>query len=316
MTMMRMSAKLALVATCLLASKPCGADGAETAGRQNPRPQRWQIGMTVEATGACSGIVATLPVPMDWPEQQVKIVGQELSNHVRSVNYRTVPPGGARQMVIAIPRLAAGEIATALVTFEVTKDDIPPPDDTACWSLPGRVAAELRPYLGVSPSIETTHAEIKRLAGEIVKDATTDWGKVRAIYDWVRANVRYAFDEELKGALTALRAGHGDCEELTSLFIALCRANGIPARSVWIPGHCYPEFYLQSADGQGRWFPCQAAGDEDFGSMHESRPILQKGDKFSVQGEAGPKRYVAETFRAQDAVANPRVQWVRRSLSD
>ena len=212
--------------------------------------------------------------------------------------------------------MAAGETATALVTFEVTKGDIPGPDDTACWSLPGRVTADLRPYLGVSPSIETTHTEVKRLAGEIVKDATNDWGKVKAIYDWVRANVRYEFDEELKGALTALRAGHGDCEELTSLFIAICRANGIPARSVWIPGHCYPEFYLQTPEGLGRWFPCQAAGAEEFGSMHEARPILQKGDNFRVPGEPAAKRYVAETFRAQNAVANPRVQWVRKLVSE
>nr|MCU0982344.1 transglutaminase-like domain-containing protein [Pirellulaceae bacterium] len=194
--------------------------------------------------------------------------------------------------------------------------DVAEPDDTVCWSLPGRVAAELRPYLGVSPSIETTHVEIKRLAGEIAQDAPTDWGKVKAIYDWVRANVRYEFDEELRGALTALRAGHGDCEELTSLFIALCRANGVPARSVWIPGHCYPEFYLQTPDGRGRWFPCQAAGAEEFGSMHEARPILQKGDNFRVPGEAAARRYVAEIFRAQNAVANPRVEWVRQPLGD
>jgi hypothetical protein len=316
MTMMRTFTKLAFAAMWLLTSPLGGADDAESTRLQNPRTERWQIGMIVEATGACSGIVATLPVPLDWPEQQVKILDQELSSQVRSVNYRTLPPGGAKQMLIAIPQLAAGETATALVTFEVTKGDISGPDETACWSLPGRVTAELRPYLGVSPLIETTHPEVKRLAGEIVKDATTDWGKVKAIYDWVRANVRYKFDEELKGALTALRAGHGDCEELTSLFIALCRANGIPARSVWIPGHCYPEFYLQTSDGPGRWFPCQAAGAEEFGSMHEARPILQKGDNFSVPREAGAKRYVAETFRAQNAVANPRVEWVRKPLSE
>ncbi len=316
MTMMRIFAKLAFAVTWLLASRLCGADGVETARLQNPRTERWQIGMIVEATGACSGIVATLPVPMDWPEQQVQILGQELSSQVRSVTYRTLAPGGAKQMVIAIPQLATGDTATALVTFEVTKGDVSGPDDTACWSLPSRVAADLRPYLGVSPSIETTHVEIKRLAGEIAQDAPTDWSKVRAIYDWVRANVRYEFDEELKGALTALRAGHGDCEELTSLFIALCRANGIPARSVWIPGHCYPEFYLETSRGQGRWFPCQAAGADEFGSMHEARPILQKGDSFRIPGEPAAKRYVAETFRAQNAVANPRVQWVRKLVSD
>jgi len=43
--------------------------------------------------------------------------------------------------------------------------------------------------------------------------------------------------------------------------------------------------------------------------MHEYRPILQKGDNFRVPGESAAKRYVAETFRAQNAAANPRVTW-------
>ena len=121
---------------------------------------------------------------------------------------------------------------------------------------------------------------------------------------------------QLRGALTALRVGHGDCEEMTSLFIALCRGNGIPARSVWIPGHCYPEFYLQDPEGRGCWFPCQAAGAEAFGTMTEQRPILQRGDSFRVAGESGPKRYVAETLRAKNCVADPRVQWLSRRLDD
>jgi hypothetical protein len=313
---MRTICHAVLATTCLLAGWLGAAAGAEPIRLENPRTERWQIGMNVTATGACTGIVATLPVPLDWPEQQVKIVGQELSRQIRSVSYRTLPPGGARQMVIAIPRLAAGETASALVTFEVVKHDILGLEDAAEWSVPSRILTDLRPYLGVSPSIETNHPEITRLAGEIGQDATTGWGKVKAIHDWVRANIRYEFDVELKGALTALRARHGDCEELTSLFIALCRANGIPARSVWVPGHCYPEFYLQAADGRGGWFPCQAAGEEAFGEMREARPILQKGDNFRVPGESAAKRYVTETFRAQNALGDPHVEWVRKQLSD
>ena len=180
-----------LAATCLLTNAPNSAHGADPLRLENPRSQRWQIGLRITATGACSGIVATLPVPLDWPEQQVKIVDQEISRQVRPLSYRTLPPGGARQMIVAIPRLAAGETAVALVTFEVTKHDILGAESTAAWSIPARVDAKLRPYLGTSPSIETNHPEITRLAGEIGQEATTDWEKVKAIYDWVRANIRF-----------------------------------------------------------------------------------------------------------------------------
>jgi hypothetical protein len=61
-----------------------------------------------------------------------------------------------------------------------------------------------------------------------------------------------------------------------------------------VPDHCYPEFYLVEADGEGHWFPCQAAGTRAFGSMPELRPILQKGDNFKVPEDSKPRRYVSE----------------------
>jgi hypothetical protein len=127
----------------------------------------------------------------------------------------------------------------------------------------------------------------------------------------VRANVKYEFAEQIKPAVEALNDGQGDCEELSSLVIALSRADKIPARSVWVPGHCYPEFYLVDPDGKGHWFPCQAAGEaRQFGSMIEDRPILQKGDNFKVPEERGPQRYVKQFLSAKNAAANPEVKFV------
>ncbi|MBC8876413.1 MAG: transglutaminase domain-containing protein [Planctomycetes bacterium] len=296
---------LLLLAVWVPASAP-----AQTIRFDDAKPQRWQIGMTVEATGAITGIYATVPVPMPWPEQQVKIVDQDVSPNV-TIRDETLS-GGVRQMKITIPRLNAGQTANALITLEIVKASIHAPANINGLKAPALASRELRQYLGTSPQIETSNREIKSLAEQIVKGKSTDWEKAEAIYDWVQANIKYKFDVELKGAVTALKAGHGDCEELTSLFIALCRANRIPARSVWVPGHCYPEFYLEDVGGKGHWFPCQAAGARSFGEMDEARPILQKGDNFRIGSER--KRYVAETFRAKNALANPRVQFVRKQL--
>ncbi len=57
--------------------------------------------------------------------------------------------------------------------------------------------------------------------------------------------------------MQTLRDASGDCEAMTSLFVALCRANKIPARVVWVTDHSYPEFYLVDEKQQGRWLPCQ-----------------------------------------------------------
>jgi hypothetical protein len=137
------------------------------------------------------------------------------------------------------------------------------------------------------------------------------WDRTAAIFDWVRENVKYEFAEQIKPAVAALKDGQGDCEELSSLFIAICRASKIPARAVWVPGHTYPEFYLVDDRGQGHWFPCQAAGARrEFGGLKEDRPILQKGDNFQVPEERGPQRYVKQFLSAKNAAAPPEVKFI------
>jgi hypothetical protein len=233
---------------------------------------------------------------------------------VKKVSYRDL--GGVKQMIVSIPQVAAGEESSAIVTFEVVKSEIEKPEDMAGLTFP-KPAKELSKYLLPSPYIESTDPKIKLLAPTIIKDKEDGWQKVESIFDYVQENVKYEFSKEIHPAVEALKARKGDCEELTSLFIAFCRANKIPARAVWVPDHCYPEFYLQDSQGHGTWFPCQIAGDGHiFGSMDEERPILQKGDNFKVPDEKGPQRYVKQSFKAANAEANPEVRFVLEKVKE
>ena len=274
-----------------------------------------KIGVKIKAVGGpCRGIVASVPVPTDWPEQKVKPGEEDLSQGIHHVTYRTLE-GGVKQMIITIPTLAAGEEAHALVSFEVTRSSIDPPEDTSIYKecSKDKLPKDVLPFLGPSPLIESVHPKIVALAKETT-DGKSDWEKVEAIYDTTREKVKYQ-NGPIKGALKGLTDGTGDCEELTSLFIALCRASGIPARSVWVPDHCYPEFYLVDGDGKGYWFPCQAAGSRALGGIPEHRPILQKGDSFHDPDRPKEKlRYVSEHLKATAAkgVGKPEVEFVRQ----
>ena len=278
---------------------------------------QWRFGLVVNARGgAVSGIQATLPVPTDWPEQSVKIVGEDKSPQVKRISYRVLD-GGVKQMQVFIPRLRAGDEAKAVVTFAVTKREIVEPETTEEFAIPAKTGRELQKYLLPSPYIESRHPKIEQLAEKILARKSGAWTQTEEIFDFVRENVKYEFAEEIKPAIDALNDRTGDCEELSGLFIALCRAGKIPARAVWVPGHCYPEFYLTDADGRGNWFPCQAAGEaHEFGRMKEDRPILQKGDNFRVPGEKEPQRYVKQTFAATDAEAPPEVEFVMEPVKD
>ncbi len=277
----------------------------------------WRFGLVVNARGgSVTGIQASLPVPADWPEQKVKIVGEEKSPTVRKIAYRMLD-GGVKQMLVTIPRLKAGEEAKAVVTMEITKREILEPSGKGEFAIPVKASRELQKYLLPSPYIESRDPKFTQISPQILIREQRAWGQTEEIYKFVRDNVKYEFAEEIRPAIDALNDRKGDCEELSSIFIAICRASKIPARAVWVPGHCYPEFYLIDGQGRGHWFPCQAAGAaHEFGKMKEPRPILQKGDNFRVPGEKEPQRYVKQTLSATNAEVPPEVKFVMEQVEE
>lgn len=272
----------------------------------------WEFGVRITASGKASGISATAPVPVNWDEQEIEIVAQEKSDAVARITIKKLTKE-AKQMLCKINRLDPGETAEAIVRLKVVKRHIIAPADPSLLKLADKIPSKLRQYLRPSPQIECNHKRIKELAATIATDAElSDWEQVEAIYQWVRDKVEYKFDPQIHTCLEAIDSGFGDCEELSSLFIAICRAKKIPARAVWIPNHTYPEFYMTDGDGNGHWIPCQAAGTYQFGSMTESRPILQKGDRFKLPGNPKVVRYIQPTLIAKDAAGGLKFEWVNQ----
>ncbi len=262
-----------------------------------PRVLSMQFGMRFYANdNICNQLHATIPFPMDWPEQKVTIVTSQIPTNA-VWNFRDLP-AGARQLVMDIPNLGARSELALLVDVDVEKLFIEPPIDPSGLVIPNpkKLSKEMNWYMGNSPYIEADFSDVKKIARSILESKPENaWAHVEKIYDWVRDNIEYK-NGELKQIREALKTKSGDCEEMTGIFVAICRASNIPARCVWVPDHCYPEFYLEDANGKGHWYPCQVAGDKQFGQMHDYRPILQKGDRFRVPEEKAMQRYVAETF--------------------
>jgi len=273
---------------------------------------RIKIGVVVKATGTTHHAIATAPIPIEWPEQRVQIVNEEVSPQVKNVSYRQVGAGGVKQMVVEIPQLLAGQEAKALITFEVTRNALAAPPDTSIFKIPKKLDRQLTVFIGTSPYIESRHPKIIAAAKEALSghEEDTDWQKVEAIYDWTRTNIVQK-SSELKGAARTLYEKEGDVDELPSVFIALCRSQKIPTRTVFVHGHCYAEFYLEDDDGQGHWFPCQVSGVRSFGSIAETRPILQKGDNFkNPENPKERQRLVTEYFTAMGRGGKPQVTFV------
>lgn len=276
----------------------------------------WEFGLEIKATDKASGITATVPVPMDWPEQSIRLLDDHRSKGVGKFKHRAITKE-AKQLQFNVNRLSSEEDAVAFQQFEVLRRPIIKPKQPNQLTFSNPVPGKLKRFLKPSPYIESRNQRIRKIASELGETNCDNsaWEHVEAIYRYVRETVAYKFDTQIHTCLEALDSGHGDCEELSSLFIAICRASDIPARAVWVPGHTYPEFYLVDADGDGHWFPCQAAGAYAFGEMNESRPVLQKGDQFRLPGQRELVRYVIPTLLAKDGGGGVSLKWIARETT-
>ncbi len=300
------------------ACSACGQFGSKDEGG-GPRlgkkaTHEWKTGIVVSAIGGggVANVYGTIPVPTDWPEQQVKVVKEDISPTVRGVNYRVVN-NSIRQMVFEIPSIPAGTSGQALITFEVTKAALLPPSDPAVYVIPKTAPREVRKALGSSPFIESTNARIKSLAKELTAGKEGGWTQVEAIYDGVREKVKVE-PVRAAGAAAALKEGKSTKEDLTALFVACCRAHKVPARMVWVVDGCYAEFYLQDDKQKGYWFPASLISKEkEFGQVSDTNPIMQKGDNIKVPENKEAYRFVPEFIKASGvAGGKPRPEFVRQ----
>jgi len=156
----------------------------------------------------------------------------------------------------------------------------------ALTNKPKSDSAKPKEYLQAQKYIEVDSLEIKELATQLKGKTNSETAK--NIHQWLVNNIDpSSYTADSKGAAYVLKNKTGDCTEFMYAFIALARANGIPARGIsgfWIPGdsslinaadyHDWAEFY----DGD-RWV------------LVDSSKNIFDSDHFS---------YVASAFFHQD----------------
>jgi hypothetical protein len=277
--------------------KPTASDRRTVPRYDQPVVLSAELGLEVIARdGPCASLSCGFPLPKDWPEQKITVVDQRHSANVRNLTVRTLGDG-VQQARFLVSNLRRGDSAEVVYTLKIERKRILPPEDTSGFAIPRSPSASIRRYLTESPFIETRHPTVRKEAdGLKLAAGQPAWEQVKAIRDHTHAAVKYTGVRALKGAMKALVDGTGDCEERTSVFVALCRLKGVPARSVWIPGHAYAEFYLEDQAGHGYWFPCESLSPA-FGEMGNRFIILQKGDNFRDPLKAQPQRYITETAK-------------------
>lgn len=87
-------------------------------------------------------------------------------------------------------------------------------------------------YTRATPRIQSDQKAITEQAAKIVGDETDAVKKVRKLQSWVYLNLKKSYSSNADTAVQVLDNKAGDCTEHSLLFVALCRAQGLPAREV------------------------------------------------------------------------------------
>ena len=284
------------------------AAGAGTASAAAATVYDVTVGADITAATDGQRVTAGVVVPAEWPEQEVEPLDRQATACKAYV--RAVGDGGA-MLLMRTERLRRGQTASVRYRYRVTVRPVAgvweAGDFPAAQPRPGR---ELRDFLRPTEGIESTDRTVRLLARELTEGIDDDWAKARVFFDWVHDEIEYR-EQDFTGARAAVRSRVGDCEEKASTFIALCRASGIPARTVWSPGHCWAEFHLIDDSGNGHWIPAHTAGNRWFAELPSRKLIWQKGDRFTIpESNQRNKRLLNPWYSSTRP--SPKVEWVQQ----
>ncbi len=285
-------ALIALMTVSVDAGAEETAAGRSVFGVRGTRHYRVTHEVTLTPVGRSpfSRVALVVPVPVNLPHQRVQgeptvqiapLQVQPLP--IRTTNSRFVlansEPFGQPVMKIDLKRPAVVQEWRVSLTYEVDVANLVFDVARVRQVEFGRLTnpdASVAIYLRPETLVESDHPELRAALGQLFPDGIDPkapaYDVAWAIYKWVLEHSTYQSNAErgrvskLWGALDLLRTRRGECCEYTALFVALCRAAGIPARSqvgFWtkkeLSPHVWSEFYLP---GVG-WVPVDPSSGDD-----------------------------------------------------
>ncbi len=193
-----------------------------------------------------------------------------------------------------------------------------------------------------------TNGEVRDEARLIARGHEGPVAIARAFYDWIIGNLEFVpGGQGARDARSTLAGKAGDCEQFSLLFVAMCRSEGIPARTVtnlW-PNetlHVFAEILLPD----GRWLPVDLSvgqlmlpgggglapdharefvqalglpfGDPEymFGNLYDDRVVMTVGNNITVASPTLGTDQVFQRLRPGGDAATPKALRTKGLNSD
>lgn len=150
-------------------------------------------------------------------------------------------------------------------------------------------------YLADNNKYQITHPVIQQAVKQVIGEEQNPYWMARKIFNHLINNLYYEMVGGWNTAPTVLERGNGSCSEYTFVFIAMCRAAGLPARYVGSvvqiddrtsmddEFHRWVEIYLPNYG----WVPIDPSGGDQASSRDQAKSIGFIGNKYLITTQSG-----------------------------
>ena len=121
--------------------------------------------------------------------------------------------------------------------------------------------------------IDPNNQDIKDVANNVIEQTQSDNSLIIAkeLFKWLKQNTRYKVHTRsnyVQPCSDTIDSETGDCDDLSFLYISLCRSAGIPARFIrgflveqyQAVAHAWAEVFVGEEVGKNGWIPVECAG--------------------------------------------------------
>ncbi len=179
------------------------------------------------------------------------------------------------------------QVTTYDVNYFIYPDEVGSLDD-----IPSDITGK---FLENHEKYQYDHPVIQNALNEAIGDEKNPYWIARGIYDYLMDKMYYEMAGGWNTAPTVLARGNGSCSEYSFVYIAMCRAAGLPARyvgSVVIRGdyasmddvyHRWVEVYLPNFG----WIPVDPSGGDRESPRMQAKYFGHLANRFLITTESG-----------------------------
>jgi transglutaminase-like putative cysteine protease len=150
-------------------------------------------------------------------------------------------------------------------------------------------------YLKDDIKYQLEHPTIQKALKEAIGDEKNPYWISRKIYQYLMNKLYYEMAGGWNTAPTVLERGNGSCSEYSFVYIAMCRAAGVPARyvgAVTMRGdlnamddvfHRWVEVYLPNYG----WIPVDPSGGDSDSPRHQARYFGHIANRYLITTQSG-----------------------------